>query len=99
MPRQMTRLFLSTVAGMVVVSVLVALVAGGAHAQTQTQIHAQIVETSAAIGPLEAMIERDAQERAASSTHTAAPGTCTIGQAQVLHPSTGETITARRATC
>lgn len=76
-PAKMARLFLTTLAGMLLLAAIIAVFLGGiqgdAFASTQ-------IESSNTIS-------------AVSGRH------CTVDAAAVLHPSTGEMITARQASC
>lgn len=78
-PATMTRLFLTTIAGMLLLAAIVLVLLGGvqSNAFASTQIQSSDAITITAV----------------SGRH------CTVDAAAVLHPTTGETIIARLATC
>lgn len=78
-PSSMTRLFLTTLAGMILLAAIIIVFLGGVQndAFASTQIDSgQTIEITAVSGP-----------------------SCTVDATSVLHPTTGETITARQAVC
>lgn len=78
-PATMTRLFLTTLIGMLLLAAIV------------------VVFLSGVQGDAFASTQIDSSETAAI---TAVSGSqCTVDSAAVLHPATGETITARQAVC
>lgn len=78
-PMTMTRLFLTTLAGMLLLAAIAVVFLGGVQGNAFASTHIEGNDTIAIV--------------AVTGRY------CTVDAAAVLHPSTGETITARQAIC
>lgn len=78
-PVTMARLFLTTLAGMLLLAAIIVVILGGVQSDAFASTQVESADTVAII--------------AVSGQN------CTVDAAAVLHPTTGEIITARRASC